>query len=74
MLPRASPLLLSSLLPPVPPFPLLLSSFTFLCTVVLPTLFVSSFAIFVFPASLLLPFVAFDEQAHSVEGQEREVR
>jgi hypothetical protein len=35
----------------------MLSSFTFLCAVVLPALVVSSFAIFVFPASPLLPFV-----------------
>jgi hypothetical protein len=48
-------LLLSSLLPPVPPFPLPLPSF--LCAIVLPApVVVSSFAIFVFPASPLLPF------------------
>jgi hypothetical protein len=55
-------LLLASLLPPAPPFPLPL--FSFLCAIVLPALVVFSFAIFVFPASpllllLLLPFVAF---------------
>jgi hypothetical protein len=55
----ASPLLLTSLLPSVLPFLLLLPSFTFLRAVVSSALIASNFAIFVFPASPLLPFVAF---------------